>query len=407
MSTFLKCSASIAIIAAFSATGAQPALAHSDDSTGAKSIEILQSRGSQQVGDAFDRFSPKPSASPARLDYSFWDEALSYMVLSMGVSTREGASRPNPGIGSRRIYGHDSRMRLEGNRVVFGYLTANEIAPLSEYRADLERIGGEIDIASLPRDEQLAYWMNLHNVAVTEQIGLNYPMRSPSRLKLGPDATPLDETPFITVGGVSMSPKDIRTKIVFPNWDDPRVIYGFFRGEIGGPSIRRRAFTGSNVQATLAYSANEFVNSLRGVEKWGSTMMVSKIYDEAAPFYFPDYEQDLRAHLAVYAEDEVKDVLGRTTRIKTNTYVDDIADLQNGVREPSYSYVETGTDLRDTQGGRAQSTRVPQSVARLLNERIQKLETLRRQGRLGRVIVLPVEQSRDETTAESNTTPNE
>lgn len=330
----------------------------------------------------FAQFTPRPSGKPTKIDYSFFDDALKFMVIGMGQSTREGMGKPPPGMGTRMTYGHTSRVRLEGNRIVFSYLDEEAIAPLVEYRKDLERLGSELDIASLPRSEQLAYWINLHNVAVIEQIAVNYPVRSPSRLELGAGKTSLDETPFITVGGVAMSPRDIRTKIVFPNWDNPNVIYAFFRGEVGGPSVQRRAFTGETVDEMLQSSGREFVNSLRGIEAYGSNLLVSQIYEEAAPFFFPAMADDFRAHILTHANDDVKDLVARKEGIKFNQYEDTIADLAAGKREPSYSYIE-----RD---GIAQRTRVTQSVARLLGERAEKLEKLRREGLLrGRVIVLP------------------
>ena len=139
-----------------------------------------------------------------------------------------------------------------------------------------------------------------------------------------------------------MSPQDIRTKIVYPNWSDAKVIYGFFRGEVGGPSIQRSAFSGTNVDVLLGEAADEFVNSLRGVESFGKNISVSKIYEEAAPFYFPRMDDDLRAHLSEHAAEEVAGLLAKGGEIEINKYEDRVADLAGGELEPSYSYVELG-----------------------------------------------------------------
>ncbi|MDG6078872.1 DUF547 domain-containing protein [Erythrobacter litoralis] len=338
-------------------------------------------------------FVPRPDAAKndVSLEYSFLDKALAYMVLRMGPSTRQGLGRPDPLVGTHHVYGHKSRFRLEGNRIIFSLLDPEDFAPLAEYRRDLERVGSEVDITSLPRNEQLAYWINLHNVAVIEQIAAHYPVASPSRIRVGPNKRPLDEARFIEVAGVKLSPKDIRTAIVYPNWDDPVVMYGFFRGEIGGPSIQRTAYTGANVRALLNESANEFVNSLRGVEGNGGTLLVSKIYDEAAAFYFPRTEQDLHAHLAEFAEDDVAAILARTSAIETNIYDDAIADLAGGEREPEYNYVDDNNRFR--------GVRLTASMRRMLSERANKYEKLRDQGRIGRVIILPGTSSAEEEIA--------
>ena len=332
--------------------------------------------------NAIEQFVPRPSGVDTAFEYSFLDTALEFMVLRMWPSTRDGSRQPDPIVGSRINWGHTSRYRLEGNRIVFSMLGEKDITPLTEYRQDLERLGSEIDIPSLPRNEQLAYWMNLHNVAVIEQIAINYPVKSPSLAKFGPDQTPLDQAKVVTVDGVALSPHDIRTRIVFPNWSDPDVIYGFFRGDIGGPSIQRRAFTGENLAEGLGSSARDFVNSLRGVESFGKNISVSKIYEEAAPFYFPRMDDDLRAHLSEHAAEEVAGLLAKGGEIEINKYEDRVADLAGGELEPSYSYVELG--------GLPQDTRISPSIARLLSERHEKIEKLLRDGELrGRVIVLP------------------
>ncbi len=349
-----------------------PGIAHAQDTAPAREAPVDQ---------RFLQFVPREPTSTTKLDYGFWDDALSFFVLRMGRSTRQGASRPDPTIGTRQVYGHDSRYRLEGNRVLFSLVDDEAFTPLAEYRADLERIASEIDIARLPRNEQLAFWLNLHNVAMVEQIAAHYPVPSPEKITLGDAETPLDTTPFITVRGVPMSLRDIRTKIVYPNWSDPKVFYGFFRGDIGGPSIRRDAFTGQNVAQELNDSADEFVNSLRGVEAFGGALRVSALYEEIAPFYFPDWNRDLRAHLAVYADDEVSGLLGKYDTIKSNLYNSDLADLAKGEREPTYNYVE--------QTGGPTGIALSSSIRRMLQEREVKMKELRTQGRAFQIILLP------------------
>lgn len=371
--------ASLALCSAIALAMGTPAAASAQD--GSAAAPAPDSR--------FDRFAPKANPVNTRIDYAIWDEALKFMVFRMGRSIREGAPTVNPSMGTRRLYGHESRYRLEGNRVVFEFLEPNVIASLTEYRQDLERTADKVDIASLSRNEQLAFWINLHNAAVIEQIALNYPLSQPSRMKIGDTGLPLDEARFITINGVAMSPKDIRTRIVYPNWKNPKVIYGFWRGEIGGPSIRDTAFTADNVGELLDESAREFVNSLRGTEQRGDTLHVSTIYSEAAPFYFRDWQSDLRAHLAGYANDEVKPMIAETTKAEASIYEYAIADLANGEREPSYGFVtQTGPDGIE----RTASFRIPANIQRLLTERGQKLEKIIRRGeRTGTVTFIGID----------------
>jgi hypothetical protein len=328
--------------------------------------------------DDFARFVPRSDTVAPRLDFSYWDKALHWFVLRMGRSLRESEPQPDKLTGSHMIFGHDSRYRLEGNRVAFSVMTDDARRELTEYRRDLEQLPDSVPLTRLSRNEQLAYWINLHNVAMIEQIALAYPLSTPSRLRIG-DAL-LDEAPFITVAGVHMSPRDIRTRIVYPNWHDPKVIYGFWHGDIGGPSISREAYDGSNVGQLLDEVAQEFVGSLRGTQRSGDTLLVSRLYLEAQPFYFADWPRDLRVHLLKYSSPEVTELINATQKVDARIEETDIADLSKGEREPNYSELV----INGIQPGIG----VDGAVARLLRERQDKLEEIyRRDGPRGEVIV--------------------
>jgi len=330
----------------------------------------------------FDIFAPQERQSADRIDYTAWSEAMNYLVYTMGPSIREAPSRAEATLGSRRIYGHQSRYRMEGNRVMFSFFNDELRNMVADYRLELEQLGNQIDITTLPRNEQLAYWLNLHNVAVMEKIAQEWPIRQPREIEI--DGIPFDQAKFITVRGVTMSPHDIRHQIVFRNWENPKVIYGFWRGEIGGPSLPSDAFTGLNVSQVLERNAREFVNSLRGTQNRGERLQISTIYDEARPYFFVNWPNDIRSHLSGYANEEVSALIAKTTETEAVVYEADIADLAGGVREPSY--VEVSSD------GVANSFRIPRGTARLLREQAQRAENAREQRgpRTGTVIFNPI-----------------
>lgn len=330
--------------------------------------------------NAMQRFAPVAGA-PAdyKLDFTVWDTALNWFVLSMGKSLRVYQVRPTETTGSRGLKGHDSPYRLEGNRVAFSLLPADVKQALTDYRRDLEQLPDQVPLTRLPRNEQLAYWINLHNVAAIEQLALAYPLSQPRQLKIGGTGLPFDKAPVVTVAGVPLSLNDIRTRIVYPNWSDPKVMYGFWTGEIGGPSISRIAYTGTNVGELLDVSAREFVNSLRATERRGDTLAVSRYFLEAQPFYFTNFEADLRRHLQQYTNPEVAGMIGKTSRIQAVIEEPDIADLSKGEIDTAYNALIIDDEVP--------SIRLDGTVARLMRERSEKLKEIWQQnGRQGRVI---------------------
>lgn len=314
---------------------AVPALAHAQTTSGADaSLSPAVQTNAPQTDADFAIFRPTNDRMDHTIDYGIWDFALKQLVVEMGPSTRERPvilSNSMTARGSRIRAGHNSRFRVEGSMLGFSLLDRDAIASFTEYRRDLERVANELDIPRLPRNGQLAFWFNLHNVAMVEQMAKNWPFRQTRGLLI--DGVPLDEAKVVTIRGVRMSPRDIREKIVYANWRDPRVIYGFWRGEIGSPSIQREAFTALNTDLLLTEEAEYFVNSLRGTEKRGDTLHVSSLYDEVRAFYFPDFDKDVRAHIENFATEEVFEFLGKTTALKANLREWDIADLSGGYRD--------------------------------------------------------------------------
>jgi hypothetical protein len=336
-----------------------------------------------------------PTADPIRhtIDYEIWDYALKQFVMAMGPSDRQSAPRADPVTGTRVQQGPQSRFRLEGSVVMYNFLTPDAIASFTEYRKDLEGVTNTLDIASLPRNEQLAFWINLHNVALLEQLAKNWPLREPRQVMLG--GVPLDEARFITIRGIPASLRDIREEIVFRHWRDPKVIYGFWRGDIGGPELQRFAFTGDNVAGLLDVAAQDYVNSLRAVQQRGNTLAVASLYTEVAPFYFRDFESDLRAHLGKYADEPVRELLAETRIVDPSLRETRLADLHGGARPANYLFDDSlaggpGVDLIGW------STRLGPGAGGLVAARARKLHVMMLRGQpTGRVFMTNVQQPDD------------
>ncbi|GHA82882.1 hypothetical protein GCM10009069_02640 [Algimonas arctica] len=331
----------------------------------------------------FDRFTPNPIRS-VRLDFTIWDEMLKEMVYYTGPSLRQRASKPEPIVGSRRVFGHTSPYRLEGNKVVFEKMGPEFRQIIDDYVTDLESIGNSVGISMLPRSEQLAYWLNLHNALVIQAIASHYPIKDPSR-ETDPDGRSFHDIGRVTIDGVSLSLRNIREDIVYKNWNDPLVIYGFFHGDIGSPSLQRKAYTASNMQDTLRFSAEEFANSLRGVMVYGKTAHISRHYQDAAPYFFSNFDRDVRSHMIGLSNEDVKEQLLKATQpFKIASYETSVADLTNGDSDRIQlsevnNYSETGT------------SGPPQVLARALSEQSEKFRRIRKRGLFGSVTIEDVQ----------------
>ncbi len=279
---------------------------------------------------SLERFQAQNPDSNQVIDFEAWSEILNDIVLRVPASRRiAGRGRPQS-TGSNIYRGNASRYRFEGNRVIYHLMDDSYEAAIRDFRIAMEDLPNRLDFESLSSDQQLAYWFNLHNAAVIEQVMGRYPESRINRTRALDSSESVFEAKILNVAGVPLSLDDIRLRIVYPQWDDPRVIYGFHNGSIGGPNIRREAFRGSEVWRQLDSNATEFVNSLRGVEIADRELRVSQIYSEARSL-FPDYETDLRAHLAHFANPDTAIQLEADRPIATDVVEWHIADMTNGV----------------------------------------------------------------------------
>lgn len=368
------------------------------DETVARAFEDRPLLPQGEPGD-LSIFFPKPQTSGVRLDYATWNDMLRSITFNMGPSTRQRAPSVKAATGTRFVDGHDSPYRLEGNRIFFSLMNEKLISAISEYKDDLIAIGDRYDIAAMNRNEQLAYWINLSNVVTIETIARNYPVKAPSQLRLGDDGARFDEAKIITIRGVALSLNDIRTRIVYPNWTSPEVIYGFFRGDIGGPRIQMSAYSAATAASKLNSNATEFVSSLRGVQDRQGVLYVSKIYDEARPYYFEEWPADLRAHLRKHMRDEFLDDVEFDGRVRFGSYETAIADMAGGDTTGSIAATQVvvdGPNGSPVAGGAFYNSPVglPPSIRRMYREMERKLEVLQKRGwARGRVVIedLPTE----------------
>ena len=311
----------------------------------------------------------------SRLDYLAYDFILQKTVVHFGPSARNREKRPDPYLGTRIVTGHKTAYRTEGSRFRFYNVTPEIRSEIGLYRKDLEAVGNRIDLTRLARDEQLAFWLNLHNVTMVEHISKHYPVKRPSKIKI--DGVPLNEAKILNIREQALSLRDIREKIVYTHWRNPNVIYGFFHGDIGSPALETLAYTRDNVWGLLKGSGEEFANSLRGFNRYAGARRVSHHYFDAAPYYFPDLERDLTPHLLGLARADVGEDILKGGPYERDQYDAVVADLVGGSRPrtPTKNVTVGGvsTDLILLQGGSIESQR-------LLEEVQEKIQKVRRRG---------------------------
>lgn len=311
--------------------------------------------------------------STLKLNHDDLDYVLANTVLPLGRSDHEAAARPEAPTGSRFLMDNPSPSRLEGNRVMFHEIKDQNLVMINDIRDAMLDLPRRVPLDRLSKNEQLAYWFNLHNVIVLAEIANRYPMVMIDTLweDCAKETSFACERRFNLAGETMVSLRDIENHVL-ANWKDPLVIYGFYMGAVGTPNIRSAAFRGDDVWEDLQDNAVDFVNSVRGTRLNGKTKLRVSTYYETMAQMFPDFQADLMNHLRTYARGEFKSDLDVVNELKAN--IDDwhIADLYNG-----HLVAQRGAQTVETKAGR-----FPPHVARLLEGVVE-----RHRNRLGTVYI--------------------
>jgi hypothetical protein len=261
---------------AFVCLGAVPALAQS---ARAGNIETI--------------FASHAVASPTTVDHSIWDKLLKTYLKP----AEEGL-----------------------NRVDYKKFQAEAHKPLKDYVRKLEGV----DVGTLDRAEQFAFWANLYNARTIDIVLDHYPVKSIKDINLGGGlfATFTGgpwKAKVVTVNGQSLSLDDIEHTIMRGIFKDHRVHFAVNCASIGCPNLGDTALTGARLDELLDKGGRDFINSPRGVKLANGKLQVSKIFS----WFQADFggsDRSVLEHVRRYAAPELKAQLEGVTRIDDTFY---------------------------------------------------------------------------------------
>jgi hypothetical protein len=301
------------------------------------------------ISDVPEVFQGSDESSKYTIRYDDLTDILSLAVVNVGRSTREVAAPRQADTGTRMKMNIKRTTNNEGNRFYFETFKNNEEARkvLIGIQKSLEALPDEAALKYFSRDEQLVYWLNLYNVTMLNELIQVYPKRNLKKILLGKKS--IKSNKVLNVAGIPLSLDDIQYTILKNNYDnDPLIIYGLYQGIIGGPNIRGKAYTRSDVWRALKNNANEFVNSNRGTYSGDAKVFqVSSLYGRNRA-YFPDFQSDLSKHILTYVEGDERVELHSASTLKPN--IDDwtITDLGGTDRNFGAQFATNNAALLDS-----------------------------------------------------------
>lgn len=202
-------------------------------------------------------------------------------------------------------------------------LKANDTATLNALRQRM----AAVNVASLSRPEQLAFWINLYNISVVGVIVDNYPTASIRDISTDPIIRlNVFKKPYVPFGTGKMSLNDVENDKVRAGFKDARIHFAINCAAASCPPIRPEPYTGAKLSAQLDDQTRKFINGPKGVrlEQKGSNLTIhtTKIMDWFGSD-FDDWGGGKVAFIRKYASPDKQqkiDAAGGKVRISYDDY---------------------------------------------------------------------------------------
>ena len=214
-----------------------------------------------------------------------------FFRFAAGTAVATGMTIPAT-LPAQATFDHAALDALLRAHVSRGMVDYDRFAASAEFKAYLGRLAA-FNPASLPRGEQLAFWINAYN-AYTIQLINNHRERKSIRninktggfiKAYGPWTEKL-----AMVGGKAYGLDQIEQDIIRPTYREPRIHFALVCAAMGCPPLRSEAYTGARLESQLEDQAADFLlrsPSKNRLDVASRTVYVSPIFVE-----FRDYIKD-------------------------------------------------------------------------------------------------------------------
>ncbi|MBX7108829.1 MAG: DUF547 domain-containing protein [Chitinophagales bacterium] len=155
-----------------------------------------------------------------------------------------------------------------------------ELAALQSFMAEMSR---NVPASGAPKNEQMAYWINLYNAATIQLILQHYPVKSIRDISNG---KPWDDV-FVTAGTKKYSLNIIENDILRKQFADPRIHFAINCAAKSCPRLMNGAFDKDRLEMQLNSLAKSFINDASKNKITPTQIDISEIFN----WYAKDFTQ--------------------------------------------------------------------------------------------------------------------
>jgi hypothetical protein len=189
------------------------------------------------------------------------------------------------------------------------------VIPLKQWLSEISAV----NLPDAEPDQQLAFWLNLYNAAVINQVLEQYPIDSIRPTFLGiPNwiaFLQFFQRKVVSINHQPYNLNQIEHDTIRPQFRDPRVHFALVCAAIGCPLLRNEAYQPERVQQQLEDDAQRFINNPQKVRYDPPFLYCSKIFK----WYEKDFLKD-HASIPVYIQKYLPESISSDCKIRYLNY---------------------------------------------------------------------------------------
>jgi len=199
------------------------------------------------------------------------------------------------------------------NQLLTKYVVSNHPSGINRFRygdvssKDEKRLDSYIDtlVETDPRrfskSVQHAYWINLYNALVVQQVLEYYPVVKITQVDRRGNPGPWDED-IVEIENQDLSLNDIEHRILRPIWKDYKTHFALACGGLGCPSLQPKAFRSYDLKQQLLQAGRDFIGHPRGLQVSHGKMSAASMFGKYQTDFAKNRKELLKL-LAYYSDD--------------------------------------------------------------------------------------------------------
>ncbi|MBI5125356.1 MAG: DUF547 domain-containing protein [Planctomycetes bacterium] len=134
----------------------------------------------------------------------------------------------------------------------------------------------KLELAALPREEQIAFWINVYNATVLRRVAEKYPVKSVKEIK------GLFGEEKLKAAGKTLTLNELQDYLLGKDFQENRVLFALVSGTRSSPPLRKEAYCGRLLERQLEEDLKSFLSQPANLYATEAGILLSPVLEPLA-----------------------------------------------------------------------------------------------------------------------------